>query len=161
MNNKGSAVISIIIASAFIVFLILPVFAFVMEKQITNTKISSVKECMDITNRAVYTALKKDSLCKSEVELSINNGKEQFAALLKKNMNLDDGFMPKGVCPAAGKVEILKFDIYREDDSTIYISSQIRIPLKPSLYLGELCVLDKDGLVHIIVEALSSMPVDN
>ena len=170
-NKKGDAVVDVLLMGTLIIFIILPIFAVVVEKQIINNKAQLIKDALDLTNISTYNAINTPSLGKGQVALDDDAVLELYQRLLAKNLNLNDDLSPKENSIAEDTVIIDSLVIYTSgflricpEGTTIKrpaVHSCVIVPVKPSLFRK--IILDSLGkqLVELKVHVDSDIPVNN
>lgn len=169
--EKGSSVTDILIGSAIIVFLILPVFTVVVERYILLTKIQIIRDAVDLTNSSMYSALSADSLGRNIVDFDSNKIQQIYTRILSKNMNLDDNLVPQKNSIVDDKVIIKSVEIYTEHipSTCSYgtritrpaIHSCIVVPIKPSLYIEKILNIIGKKYLEFEIHVDSDIPVNN
>lgn len=170
-NNKGSAVIDVVVAAAMIIFVVLPVFSSVAEKYVLMEKARMIRDAVDMTNISSYNALKTGNLGQVSVKFERRKAMNIFEKLICANLGLDEGLYPKANSIAEGRVVVSSLEVYTDafpvvcpGGTTIIrptVHSCINVPVKPSLYRGLILELLGKDHVDIEVHVDSEIPVNN
>lgn len=170
LSEKG-AISSYILFIMLIVFVLLPLSAVIMEKYIIYAKASSIKDSIDITNIAAYTAIVADQAGETNIFIDFNKAKKIYTDLLKKNLRLNDDLSPQDGSIAEGVVVIESFNIYLSDfpvtcpgGTVIYgpcVCTRTRVPIRPSLYRETILNALGVEFVYLNLHVDSIIPVNN
>jgi len=170
-NEKGSAVVDVVIGAAMIIFVILPVFSAVIEKYILMEKARIIRDAVDMTNISAYNAMKTGSLGQVNVKFERSEASEIFGKLLCVNLGLDEGLYPKDGSIAEGRVVVSSLEIYTNafpvvcpSGTTIVkpsVHSCINVPIMPTLYRGLILRLYGKDHIDVEVHVDSEIPVNN
>lgn len=170
MSTKGSSTVVVVVYTAIIVFIILPVFASTVERFIIFNKAQIIKDAVDITNLSTYNSINTANLSKTMVTFDEEQLINIYKDMLMENLNLDIDLLPKVNSIAEGGVEINSIIIYKgpfpvtcPDGTEINrptVHSVIIVPVRPSLYGGIL--LDKIGkqFIELRIHVDSDIPID-
>ncbi|MEM1724708.1 MAG: hypothetical protein QXW71_02900 [Thermoplasmata archaeon] len=169
-GNKGSAAGTVVLFAAVLVFVVLPVMSVILEKNIMLAKGQIIKDAVDITNIASYTALKSTI---SEKVIDINNTKlySVYTSMLAKNLNLNEDLTPKPNSVAEGPVTINSLIVYTSgfpvvcpEGNTLVrpsVHAVITVPVKPSLYREVILSLLGRQYIYLKIHVDSDLPVNN
>ncbi len=170
-NEKGSAVVDVVIAAAMVIFIILPVFSVAMEKYVLMEKAKIIRDSVDMTNISAYNALNTGNLGRTSIHLDRTETLGIFKKLLCVNLGLDEGLNPKNGSIAEGRVEVSSLEIYTEGFPLICpsgtmivkpsVHSCINVPIKPSLYREVILNLLGKEYINVEVHVDSEIPVNN
>lgn len=170
-NEKGSAVVDVVVAAAMVVFVILPVFSAAIEKYVLMEKARVIRDAVDMTNISVYNALNAGNLGQANVNLGHSEAVEIFEKLICINLSLDEGLNPKAGSVAEGCVEVISLEIYTSGFPVICprgttivkpsVHSCINVPIKPSLYRRVVLSLLGRDYIDVEVHVDSEIPVNN
>jgi hypothetical protein len=170
VNKKGSAVVDVVVAATMIVFVVFPVFSFVMEKYILEEKARMIRDAVDMTNISVYNALTTADLGKASVDLRPSDAMDIFEVLLCSNLNLSPGLIPKDNSIAEGAVEVISLEIYTEafptqcSNQTVItrpsVHSVVKVPIKPAMYRAVIMELLGKEFIDLVVHVDSEIPVN-
>lgn len=170
-NEKGSAVVDVVVAAAMIIFVVLPVFSFVMEKYILEEKKRVIRDAVDMTNLSVYNALTAADLGRASVDLSTSDAMDIFESLLCSNLNLSSGLVPNDNSIAEGAVEVISLMVYTEafpaqcPNQTVItrptVHSVVKVQIKPALYRSLIMGLSGKEHIDLVVHVDSEIPVNN
>jgi len=170
-SSKGSALSDILIGTAIIVFVILPVFSAVVEKYLINNKIQIIKDAVDLTNISTYNALNTVRLGKNQVFINESEAEAVYRTLLAKNLHLNGDLSPCSDSVADGTVVVDSIIVYTEGmpltcpcGTSIKrpsVHSVVKVPVRPVLYRQ--VILEIMGKQHIefTVHVDSEIPVNN
>jgi hypothetical protein len=122
-SRKASSTVNAVIFAAFLIFVLFPLFAVGVEKYLLLIKSQMIRDAVDITNIAVYTAVTANSLGKACVDFDTDKARDLYSELLAENLKIADG---------AVIIETLEF-ITLERPS---VHARVIVPVKPSLYAG-------------------------
>jgi hypothetical protein len=169
--SNGSAVADILIGTAIILLVILPVFSAVVEKYIVNNKIQIIKDAVDMTNISAYNAISTASLGQNQVHFDENEVEAIYRTLLAENLNLKDDLSPEQNSLADDKVIIDSINVYTDgmpltcpngtaiERPTVH--SVVIVPVKPDLYRGVILKLMRKQHIEFIIHVDSEIPVNN
>jgi hypothetical protein len=170
-RKKGSAVVDVVIGTAIVIFIILPIFSFVAEKFILLDKAQMIRDAVDMTNISAYNALLAGNLGKVQVSLSQSETEDIFRNLLAANLNLNPDLSPKSMSLAEGRVTIDSLEIYTSgfplhcpngvEITRPAVHSSVNIPVKPSLYRRVILELLGRDNIDLKVHVDSDIPVNN
>lgn len=142
-KNRGSAVTVILFAS-MLIFIILPVFAAVIEKYILLNKANIIQDAVDVSNIAIYNTLDHVKLGKSVVDLATHETLITYRRVLAKNLQLNDDLVPLEGSLIDGHVTISELQIFKGGDNCFCpvgkkltrttVHSRLLFPIKPSLF---------------------------
>lgn len=154
-----------------IVFIILPLSAVIMEKYIVSVKASSIKDSIDISNIATYTAIVSDDASKMDIVLEDEKTLEIFKGLLVKNLRLNNDLSPKDGSIAEGIVVIESINIYLSgfpvtcpDGTVIYsptVCTYTVVPICPSLYRETILNALGVEFIYLNLHVNSAIPINN
>lgn len=170
-NNRGNAAFDIVIFTALIILVILPVFSAVFEKYLLSCKVQAIKDAVDLSNISAYNAINTGNLG----VVSVDFGNAEIAALyrriLSKNLNLNEDLTPKENSIAEDTVTIDSlagytsgFPVTCPDGAIISrpaIHGHITVPMKPGLYRRLIQELTGRQYLELEVHVDSDIPVDN
>ncbi len=169
--KRGSAAIDVVIFSAVLVFILLPVFSAVMEKYLLNEKCQRIRDAADMANMAVYYSLDIKSLSRVGINFDIQKARAVYEGVLAENLRLDSGLMPEEGSIAEGPVSVDGLEIYtaglplRCPNGVIIerssIHSVVSIPVRPALYRQMLLSALGKEFVRLTVHIDSEIPVNN
>ena len=170
-SEKGSAAANVVIAAAMVVFVLLPVFSAVMEKQILNEKARVIRDAADMANIGTYNALKTENLGRVLVDADRRKALDIFRELLRANLRLDGELCPEEGSIAEGPVVIQSLEMYMDGlpaecpDGTVIdrpaVHSCLKVPVKPSLYRGSILKLLGREYIGLELHVDSEIPVNN
>lgn len=145
--ERGSASISfVIIIACLVVFLIIPLSAFVFDKLKVNLIAREVGAAIDVAIEDGYHSLQKPILSQEDFTVDGPILEYYVSESLKRSLSLNDDFSPKAISKLDGplSIELLKFigtaDLpYTEvATGTVYnkpfVEIKFTIRLKPTLY---------------------------
>jgi Flp pilus assembly protein TadG len=171
VKTGGSSILDIIVGTAVVVLVILPVFSGIMEKYIISVKAQSIKDAVDMTNVSTYMSLDSDSLGKNVVDLDFEEVMDIYRRLLAANLNLNDDLTPKDISIAENTVTINSINLYYDAFPTECpngtpvkrpaIHSYITVPVRPSIYRSMILRLTGREYIELKVHVDSDIPVDN
>lgn len=171
ISSEKGAISSYLLYIMLIVFVLLPLSAVIMEKYIVNVKASSIKDSIDISNIATYTAIVSEHAGEANIVIDNSKALHVFEELLKKNLRLNDDLSPQEGSIAEGTVVIESINIYLSgfpvtcpDGTVLYgptVCTSTRIPIRPSLYRET--ILNALGVeyVNLNLHVNSEIPVNN
>ncbi len=171
IQEKGSGTADVLIIVAIIVFVLLPVFASVMEKYIVFTKSQLIKDAVDITNISAFYALEAESLGKNIIDFNETDILSIYRNMLAKNLQLDSELNPLENSIADYKVSIESIIIYTDNlpakcpyninITKPAIHSCIIVPVKPAFYHKIIRNITGKEYIQIKVHVDSDIPVNN
>lgn len=144
-NNNGGAIAIALIFLMIFVYIILPIFALVVEKEIVKAKAFNIRDSIEISAIATYNSLKTPDLSAAVVNMNDTKAKSIFTSYLARNLKLNADLTPKasgGIVD--GKITVDSLVIYYSGfpitcpggaiikRPTIHV--QVTIPVKPTLY---------------------------
>lgn len=167
---KGSSVVDVVIGTAIIVFIILPLFAAVIEKYIMLTRAEIIKDAVDITNISVYNSINSGYLGKSVVTFDEEYLYSLYKEMLKVNLNLNEDLTPAEHSIADGRVEIESVILYEDSFPLLCpcnieikrpaVHSVINVPVKPSLFREIILNMLGRQFVELKIHVDSDIPLD-
>ena len=170
-SQKGSSAAIAIIFAAFLIFVFFPLFAAVFEKYLLVAKTQMVKDSVDITNIATYTAINSNNLGKVDVTFDASGAEDIYRELLAKNLNLNPDLSPKPSSIAQGTVTIESLEFFTGEfpcvcpNNTILkrpsVHACINVPIKPLLYVEVLLGLMGKQYIYLKVHVDSDIPLNN
>jgi len=169
-SDRGTAAFDIVIYTALIIFVILPVFAAVFEKYLIACKAQVVKDAVDLSNISVYNAINTGSLSKTALTFDNSEVADIYRQILSKNLNLNGDLTPKGnsVAEAAVTVDSLVgytggFPVECPNGKTITrpaIHSLVTVPVRPGLYRQMVLSLTGRRYIEMKVHVDTDIPLD-
>jgi len=166
-KEDGSSLTAVILLVIFVVYVFLPMFAAVIEKQIFSVRASDIRDSMEISCIAAYNSLNTGDLSKIAVTFDDDRLHQVFTEYLVKNLRLNNDLTPKATGSVAqGQVQISSIQEYISgfpltcpdgnvlNRPTIHV--KIIVPIEPTLY--KYTILDLLGVdkiycnVHLDVE---------
>lgn len=79
----------------FLVFVVFPVFSFLIDKNIARLIASEIKESLDMSVVGAYNAVNENDYGKKTVDISQKSLEKEFLKLFCKNMKLEKDLTPK------------------------------------------------------------------
>lgn len=171
IGNETGSTTSFILYIMLIIFVLLPLSAVLMEKYIINNKAESIKDSIDITNLAVYTAIVADQAGEANIVIDEDRLASVFRNLLSKNLRLNSDLTPKENSIADGIVVIKTLNVHTSgfpvtcpNGTTITkptVCTEVAVPIKPSVYSKT--VLDMLGVpyLNLNLHVDSEIPINN
>lgn len=169
-SEKG-AISSYLLYIMLIVFILLPLSAVIMEKRVVSVKASSIKDSIDISNIATYTAIISDQAGKANIVIDNAKSLQVFEELLKKNLRLNDDLSPKDGSIAEGAVVVESINIYLSgfpvtcpNGKVIYgptVCTNTKVPIRPSLYRETILNALGEEFIYLNLHVDSAIPVNN
>lgn len=170
-NERGSAVVDLVIAAAMVIFVILPVFSIIIEKYILMEKARMIRDAVDMTNISAYNALNAGNLGRTDVDAGRSKALKIFEELLSANLNLDEELDPKAGSIAEGRVKVNSLEMYMSGlpaecpgGNAIVkpsVHSSIIVSIEPSLYKRVVLSLLGRNYIDVEVHVDSEIPVNN
>lgn len=170
-REKGSSTVDVLITGAIIIFVLLPVFAVIMEKYIVFTKSQLIKDAVDITNLSAYYALEAESLGKNLIDFNEAKILDIYKNILAKNLQLDSNLNPLENSIADYKVGIESLIIYIKDLPKTCpfgvnltrpaVHSCIIVPVKPTFFVEVIRSMTGKEYMELKVHVDSDIPVNN
>lgn len=171
IKEKGSGTIDVLLIGAIIIFVLLPIFASIMEKYIIFTKYQLIKDGVDITNLSAYYVLETESLGKNAVDFNETDILNIYTNMLAKNLHLDSDLNPLKNSIADYQVSIESIIIYTDNFpakcpysvniTRPAIHSCIIIPIKPTFFRKILRNMTGEEYMKLKVHVDSDIPVNN
>jgi len=171
IGRRGSAAVEAVIGAAVMMLVIFPVFSAVAEKYIITNKAQIIRDAVDLTNIAVYNAIKAGNLGKNEIMVYNEEAERIYRAILAKNLNLKadlspdkDSIVDGMVCIKSLAVFTGGFPLTCPDGTEISrpaVHSRLTVPVKPSLYRGVILGMLGKQYIELEVHVDSDIPVDN
>lgn len=166
-KDNGDAFSTTLLVVFIVIYLVMPTFAAVIEKQIFSLTASNVEDAMEISCIATYNSLESGDLSRTAVNFDSNKLNEVFKKYLAKNLKLNDDLTPKTTGNMVkGPIIINSLQAYISDfpqtcekgnnltRPSIHVI--ITVPVEPTLYkytILELLGIDKIYCpVHLDVE---------
>jgi len=170
-QEKGLGVLEVLLAAGMLVFVIMPVFAAVMERCILFSKAQMIKDAVDITNAAAYNSITVQALSREEVSFDTLEASKIYSRLLSENLSLNPDFTPKASSPAEGRVEVRELVFYSSGFPQSCpcgvkierpaVHSCVMVPVKPLFYRGIILRAMGKQFVELIIHVDSEIPVNN
>jgi hypothetical protein len=170
-SEKGLGVLEVLVAAGILVFVIMPVFAAVMERYILFSKAQVIKDAVDITNAAAYNSIIAQALSREEISFDTPEASRIYNRLLSENLSLNPDLTPKASSPAEGRVEVRELVFYSSGfpQSCSYgvqierpaVHSCVMVPVKPGFYRH--IILGAMGKQHVelMIHVDSEIPINN
>lgn len=168
---RGSAAVDVVIGTAIIIFILLPVFSVVAEKYIIMLKAQVIKDAVDLTNISAYNAIDAGILGKCTAVPDKKEVLSIYRSILSKNLNLDENLSGKKGSVAEGTVVIESVDLHiggfpltcqnGTELKRPSIHSMVIVPVKPSLYRKVIMDKLQEESIFLRVHVDSDIPVDN
>ncbi len=170
-SRRGSAAADVVIGAAVIVFVILPLFAFIFEKYLIFNKAQIIKDAVDMTNISVYNAMNTGQLGKEDIDIDTDKAMDIYKSLLAENLKLDESLLPLRDSLAEDRVCVKSLAVFSAgfpqtcpegiNITRPTVHSVISVPVRPSLYRR--LILSKMGrqYVELEVHVDSEIPVNN
>lgn len=173
-SNKGSAATNVIALLGLIIFIILPLFAVIMERYILYNKVNIIKDAVDVANLALYNAISTEDAAKNDTAIRLNSETTLYKNILARNLKLKTDMTPEGSSVAEGEVVIDELKVYLHINTTFPVAcpqgnnitrpaihSVIKVPIKPTLLSRVvLSVMSKDA-IDIKVHVDTELPINN
>lgn len=169
--EKGSTVADVIIFAFIIIFVILPILSFVLEKYIIANKAQIIRDAVDMTNVSTYNAINAGLLGMNAVQFDKAEADDVYKNMLIKNLNLHNDLSPDKNSIADGTVTIDSIIVYvngfplKCPEEVIItrptVHSRITVPVKPLLYRQILLNLLGKQYIELKVHVDSEIPVNN
>ncbi|HOJ10595.1 MAG TPA: hypothetical protein PK733_08380 [Clostridiales bacterium] len=173
-NNKGSATAHVIALLGLIIFIILPLFAVVMERYILYNKVNIIKDAVDVANLASYNAISTEDAAKNDAAIRLNSEITIYKNILAKNLKLKADMTPEGNSIAEGEVVIDELKAYLHINTTFPITcsqgnsitrptmhSVIKVPIKPMLFRRVILSAIGKDVIYIKVHVDTELPINN
>ncbi|HHW49117.1 MAG TPA: hypothetical protein GXX14_10965 [Clostridiaceae bacterium] len=167
---KGSSVVDVVIWAAIIVFVIMPVFAAVIEKFILLNKIQVIKDAVDITNISTYNSIVAEYLGKTIVEFDRDKVYNIYRELLSENLNLNWDLSPRDGSIAKGNVRIESIVLYTSQFPAVCpegleikrpaVHSVVTVPIKPALFSEMILNMLGKQNIELKIHVDSDIPLD-
>lgn len=171
ISKKGAAAIDVILFAAISIFVIFPLFSFVIEKYVLSVKAQLIKDAADITNLAAYNAIQANNLGSGRIDLDMDKVEEIYSELLAKNLCLNDDLSPRHNSVAEGVVAVKSLAVYTDGfpHTCPYgtaiekpgIHSVITVPVKPMLYRQIILGMLGKEIIELDVHVDSEVPLNN
>ncbi len=143
-NKSGEVgIVIIILTTTILVFIVLPIFAFIFDKALVNLVSQDIVDEVELLTKKVYPSLLCNDLSEKKILLS-----NDLAEIM--NQRLDE----LKINPMIDDIEIDNIDI--EYDVYFYINFSIKLSLKPSLYRKILKVPRSYSIFYTV-----ELPLDN
>lgn len=170
-RQKGNAVLDVILFAAVVVFVIIPVFYYIIESYLILVKAQVIRDAVDLTNISAYEAIKVESLSGNVFDMNYEKLQAVYRNLLAKNLGLDGDMSPKPESVADEKVLIDSLSVYNGGtgaacpNGTILdkpsIHSCIIVPVKPSLFRQVLLGQAGKSYFELKIHVDTEIPIDN
>lgn len=144
IKNENGGISFILIMSLLVIFIIIPVFAVVVEKYIVQLKVFDIKEAIELSSISTYNTVSSESLSGVEVDYDNTKAKSVFENYLAKNLNINSDLSPKGSGIVEGTVTVDSFVIYSSgfphtcpngnNITRPSVHAKITVPIKPTIY---------------------------
>lgn len=143
-NTKGQGLGLFIFFMLILVFIVIPLFSAIVEKQLTQLKISDIGESIELSSIATYDSLVSSSLSDTIVSIDSIEATNTFKKYLADNLNINSDLTPKPSGIIAGTVVVNSFQIYVSSFPRTCpngklltkpsIHTFITVPVTPTLY---------------------------
>lgn len=170
-SKKGSGVVDVLLVGSIIVFILLPIFAAIMEKYLLSVKYQFIKDSMDVTNLSAYYALETECLGRNAIAFEEEKVINIYTNMLAKNMHLDTFLNPLENSIADSQVGIESLVIYTDNFPTKCpngtnivrpsIHSLITVPIKPVFFNSILRNITGKEYMELKIHVDSDIPVNN
>jgi hypothetical protein len=157
--------------AAAIVFILIPVFAAVMEGYIINIKAMIIKDSVDMANLSAYNAMEVKSLSTVNVDINHGQARESFCSVLSNNMRLKEDMTPMPGSIAESKVTLKELNLYTsglplvcskgKDISRPTVHSVIEVPIRPTLFSGLILEALGEDFIVLEIHLDSEIPINN
>lgn len=170
-EEKGALnVFYAVLVTSLLVFLILPLFSYIVEHYIHENKIQKLTDAIDITNIAVYNAINTANYSRTSLTFDDPRVNEIYKNLLSKNLKLNDDLTPREGSIADGQVRVIELIIYTAVPATCpqgnslnrpTIHAKIIVPMKPNLFRK--VILDALGVeyIELVMHVDTELPINN
>jgi len=165
--DKGSIYTEVLITLCFLLILILPVFAYTVEKYLTLNSLQLVGDAIDASCMNAYEALDIAAASRDQLSIDINSMYPFIKAGICENLKLDSEMRPYSGSIAAGEVTIESIELYMNgfprtcpDGRNVRMPSihiRLKIPLKPGLF--RTYIINEHGPVYFRVHKDYEIPV--
>jgi hypothetical protein len=170
-RTRGSAAVDIIIGTAIIIFVILPIFSFIAEKYIIIVKTGAIKDAIDISCISAYNAIIPADASMNMIKFDNAVLEDKFRELLRENLLLDEEMEPLEGSVAAGKVTITSIAAINSGfpcscpEGTLLSRPSVHccvvVPVEPSLYRQFLADILGGRSVDLYIHQDTDIPVNN
>ena len=144
-NEKGEAITAVILFALFIVYIFIPIFAAVIEKQLFYLRAVEMRESMEIACLATYDSMRASDATKAVIDYDATKVNSTFKYYLSKNLNINSDLTPKSSgCIPQGIVTVNSINIYINGFPVAFpegkyltrptVHAVITVPIKPTLY---------------------------
>jgi len=170
-SQRGVAVLDVMLLAAIIVFVIIPLFCYVIESYSISVKTQIIRDAVDLTNISAYEAIKAENLSWNILEIDYEKMQSIYRGLLAKNLSLYEDMSPKPESIADEKVSIESLFVYNEETGVTCpngttldrpsIHACIIVPVKPSLYRQFILEQAGKSYFELKIHVDSEIPIDN
>lgn len=171
MNNRGSAGLDVLLyAFAFLVFVVFPVYAIVIEKAVINIKSAEIIDAIDLTNIAVYKNLSVTDTSVTIIDFDSGIG-NTYRQILAENLKLNPDMTPAENSIAEGTVAVNSVAVYSggfpvmcPNGKTLTrptVHSTVTVPVKPSLYREIILNIAGIPQFELVIHRDTELPVNN
>lgn len=170
-NQRGDAVLDVILLAAIVVFVIIPVFYYLIENYLISVKAQVIRDAVDMTNISAYEAIRAENLSGNMLEIDFEKLQTIYRDLLVKNLNLYGDMSPKPGSVADEKVLIESLLVYNEGNCVTCpngtkmdrpsIHACVVVPVKPSLYRQIILGQAGKKYFELKIHVDSEIPIDN
>lgn len=141
-NNRGgiAGVVAIVLV---VICICVPIGAVVLEKSITQLKMSAVADCLEAAATTVHGANDVKELGKGNVKIDVEKLEKLLIQSIQYNLKVDENFIPKEGSIATGRVKIIDLEIMNDElpkkcnegreFETVGYHIIVEVPIKPSL----------------------------
>ncbi len=169
--EKGSSLVDVLIFTFVIIFIILPLFSFVIEMGIIINKSGIIRDAVDLANISAYNAINCNDLSKNQVIISQSRLDKVYRKILAQNLKLDKSLNPKYDSIACSQVSIEELVIYNSgfpltcergvEITRPSIHSCIVVPVKPSLFAGMIMKISGKEHMELKLHVDTEIPKNN
>ena len=152
-------------------FVVIPVFYYVLENYLLSVKAQMIRDAVDMTNISAYEAIRAENLSGNTLEIDYEKMQSIYRGLLAKNLILYEDMSPKPESIADEKVLIDSLLVFSEGNGVTCpngtmldrpsIHACVIVPVKPSLYRQ--FILEQAGKEYfeLKIHVDSEIPIDN
>ncbi len=171
MNEKGSTLVDMLIFLFIIVFIVLPLFAAVVEGYLLLNKTQILRDAVDMASISSYIAINGSVLGRKEIKVDADMLSEIWSSFLATNLKLAPDLTPEKGSIVDGRVEILELEAYTSGLPLVCsngdrllrpsIHSVVSFPVMPSLFGKMILKLSGCEYFKIIIHIDSEIPMND
>ncbi len=170
-EDRGSAIVDVLVFACIIVFAVIPVFSGVVQAYSIVCKSQILRDSVDMANVSSYNALHGKMLGKNDVCIEDEELEQIWRSHLAINLNLGPNLEPQEGSIIDGRAELVELKAYVSGLPDICsrgvtlnrpsVHSVVSFPVRPMLMGRMIMRLTGEEFISIVVHVDSEIPVNN